>query len=445
MGEHSSTQTTLLRPVQKKQRRGSSFIFLHLAVATAIFVIAEVQFITRSTSLAVGFAVAVIGVMFFKTRTHPFLWAFPAAMLLTALWSPSPMFTIISTAAIVTPIVLAGTVTRICSPAQFLRTLSFWTRIALVLSFAIFILRPELGAHHDVLYDGAMRGLFAHKNGLARILVIGVFAEVFVAQRSVVRLFWLGSFLSAALLTQSLTFFALAAFVVLAAIALRSIKWRSSSSVVLFISFLHIAFAVLVVVAVKFGQSLVEMSGRFSAEDDRGRLWRGVLELVGIRPLTGWGYGQVFQEETEAGQTLWFIMGWIPSAAHNGYLNALAEGGIIGLVALIATLLIALSATWRARSVMLWPFIYAMILTINNMTDTRTGSVEWFILSAGVIYAASNRQADAGSLPEGANADLNQHALPLVPSIGRQLYLRQPSGARHTGQRLRPRPFPHTR
>jgi hypothetical protein len=388
-------------------------------MATAVFVLMEIQFLPRTVTLATGMAVAVIGAVFFGMRSRGILWVFPAAMLATALWANDPGFTVLSVTAIVVPVILAGVVVAVSDPARFMGTLAVWTRIALLLSFVVFVLRPDLGAQNDSLYDGAMRGLFAHKNGLARLLVVGVFAELFAPQPMRRRALWLAMFLVAAYLTRSTSFFALVAVILVGVVYVRLVTSRNQGVAAAAVGLTPLIVVLVGAGALLYGPDLIEDSGRFSGEGDRGRIWFGASTLFEMRPAGGWGYGQVFRPDTEAGQHLYSIIGWVPTAAHSGYMNALSEGGWLGILALASTLLAAIAITWRGRSAIIWPFVWAVALTLNNLTDTRITSIEWFLLAAGVLYASGRH-------------------------VGTESVAGESNPARHTISRPAPRPAQRT-
>lgn len=376
-------------------------VYAHLAMATALFPLAGIVFMPTSLALPISAAVALIGVMFFGGRSRPLLWLFPLAMALTALWSPAPLFTLQNTLTLFVPVVLAGVVVAICGPQRFMRTLMIWARIALVVSIAAFVLLPDVGAHHDVLYDGAMRGIYIHKNGMARILAIGIFAELFSRQRPWTRLSWIVAWVAAGILTESLSFFVLAAAFAAMLLVLRGVKWNDRRSVGVFVAIAHVMVGVGIAAAVLFGPSIIESTGRFSAEDDRGRIWQGALTLFQMKPFGGWGYGTVFRPDSVAGQIINVVSGWTPTAAHNGYMNALAEGGLLGIGTMVITLLLGIIVTWRARERLIWPFVYAVALAANNLTDTRTSGIELFIFAAGILYVTTAKHSGRDpQLPE---------------------------------------------
>lgn len=376
-------------------------VFLHLAMATAIFPIVGIEYLSRSVALSISTAVVVFGALLFGFQSRWVLWIFPAAMAATALWSADWLFTLLSAGSLFVPVVLAGIVVRVSGPVRFINTLAIWARIAVLVSLAAFVFLPEVGAHQDVLYDGALRGIFVHKNGMARILVVGVFAELFSQERAVARWLWLGVYLAAGVLTESLSFFVLSGMFAGAAWVLRKVKWDDRHSSLAWLGIGHIVAAVGVVIAVIYGPEMIDSTGRFSDSEGRGRIWAGVLTAFSVKPLGGWGYGMVFRAETEAGEIIRAASSWTPTAAHNGYLNALAEGGLLGLGALVASLALGMVVTWKSRRHLLWPLAYALVMPLNNLTDTRTSSLELFVFSAGVIYASVAQNAESyPGLPE---------------------------------------------
>lgn len=143
-------------------------------------------------------------------------------------------------------------------------------------------------------------------------------------------------------------------------------------------------------------------------------IWSSALQLWEQHPVTGVGLGgfpQAYSEARIPGKA--FLPDTIfepPPHAHNVFLQALAEEGIFGLVALLAVLAVALHALWRLRrgygrwaTVMTSGLMASLVaFLVHNqfdvtLFDAATGPYVWALL--GLVAALPHVVASTQSEP----------------------------------------------
>jgi exopolysaccharide production protein ExoQ len=145
----------------------------------------------------------------------------------------------------------------------------------------------------------------------------------------------------------------------------------------------------------------------------RTTVWRYVLYRWDENPYLGQGYGALWQvgPQIEAYLRHAEVTGWLMNEAHNGYLDVLAQTGIVGLVLLavfiLSGFLILLFAKQRdLHEPNVWQ-LFAMYLTLGmllyNITETSFFSgADWLLFVAMCAFALSSggysqaRQAERG-------------------------------------------------
>jgi len=104
-------------------------------------------------------------------------------------------------------------------------------------------------------------------------------------------------------------------------------------------------------------------SAKKTVGDLTGRLplWKYALKHAANRPLQGYGFSS-FINPGSVGD-LYREVGWVASTLHSGYLNELMGTGFIGMSALIALLVLALTRAWRlAKDTSEYLFLFSVVL-----------------------------------------------------------------------------------
>ena len=194
-----------------------------------------------------------------------------------------------------------------------------------------------------------------------------------------------------------------------------ALRWTGQYKGVFAIIYFMIAAATTIaVVATGLEDTLTLLTGDPSLTG-RTTLWQYVLYRWEESPYLGQGYGALWQvgPQLEAYLRHGNVQGWIMNEAHNGYLDVLAQTGIVGLLVfgffVVSGFLILLFTRQEEPTVWKW---FAMYLTLGmllyNITETTFfRGTDWLLfvaMCASALLSRGYSQAVAGrdvrSMPE---------------------------------------------
>jgi len=285
-------------------------------------------------------------------------------------------------------------------PAELIRVLffSFLTILCLDLASLLF---PSI-SHSST---GDFRGIHGHKNSAGEfyflalpVFILCIFGHGTFLHRLVALL---ASIVGAALLIlssskTSIGMFLITSFCVLAACAPR--WFRRYAVVIVMIYLLIIAIAVLVVLSNGIDGTLSLFTSDTTLTG-RVPLWRYVLIRWQESPYLGQGYGALWQVGRPMDEFLRLAeVNWVMNEAHNGYVDILAQTGIVGLLLLGFFLVVAIWtilfaeerdrdawSTWRYYSIYV-----ALGVPLYNITETtliKSGAGGWYVFVT--VFAAA--------------------------------------------------------
>ena len=95
-----------------------------------------------------------------------------------------------------------------------------------------------------------------------------------------------------------------------------------------------VVLALLVIVLVD-SNLLLNLMGKDATLTGRTKIWAAVLRQIHLSPLTGYGYGAVWDDTSGQGPLAWISkdQGFVIHEAHNSWLGVWLELGYIGLIA----------------------------------------------------------------------------------------------------------------
>jgi O-antigen ligase len=192
---------------------------------------------------------------------------------------------------------------------------------------------PELG--------GALRGAFTHKNSLGNMLVLTA-SMAAVAMRTGIVAPSLGITLLLAVTllvvptgSSTALMLLMLLFVLQLPVAVAKLPPRAAARALVLFAIAALAAAVPLLI----GRNRIFMAlGRDASLSGRTELWALVQNLIGLRPLQGYGYQAMFERQDFQEQVL-AIVGWPAPNSHNGYLELLLGTGLVGLLLALAFLL----------------------------------------------------------------------------------------------------------
>lgn len=262
--------------------------------------------------------------------------------LLSRLWSVNPEatdFVIRSELpAIVLTTMLAGTMPPKRLSSVLVGTFVTITALSLFASIVLPSSRSvvlEAGASES---QSGFRGFFGHKNHLGIFAVLGLaMALTLVRKRRVLHVLL---FAATVLGTRSATAGSgmfLTIFVWLWAQGLRRQSSPRRRTVLFMVSLASAVVGVLL--ALRLLPTLLGIYQKDITFSGRTLIWRYSIELIGTRPLTGFGLGALFAHEPPA-QTVALRrqIGFDAAHAHNGIIGVLLDTGLIGGLLVLALL-----------------------------------------------------------------------------------------------------------
>jgi len=177
-------------------------------------------------------------------------------------------------------------------------------------------------------------GVFSYKNLLGQAMALGALAclhRLWARKRSrLLTLFMLLFMIFVALKSSSATScLAILLFCILGTALQLMQKGGASKIIGVFLLALLLLFAPVVAVG---SDALFALIGKDPTLTGRTVIWTYVLPYIYQRPFLGWGYGAFWSTENPAAWEIANAIHWYSPEAHNGVLEILLSGGLIGAV-----------------------------------------------------------------------------------------------------------------
>jgi exopolysaccharide production protein ExoQ len=245
-------------------------------------------------------------------------------------------------------------------PMEVLRMLAWALALTLLLSCAIVLAWPSRGVMISP-YEGAWRGVFTHKNDLARMMLLNIVAVLVLlgsAQRYR-KLLWIDLVASVIVLVeaQSATAFLcamiLGASAVMLAVCLRRPRYAPAVLALL---------PVLALAAWLSVDAVLAALGRDLTLTGRTGLWQALWPMIEARLWLGYGYQAFWIDPNGPAAVVWALAGWQAPSAHNGYLDLWLGLGLVGIVIFAAVFLQTLIRALRLARTVEGPRTYWTLL-----------------------------------------------------------------------------------
>jgi O-antigen ligase len=345
------------------------------------------------------FAVRTVAVALVKKSV--FLGLLLVYMLLSVGWSVDPMTTFKNAIELIGTALIAYYIVAYFTLRQCLVILTVLFLILAVVSLAMVVGAP---GHGRMFYgSGAWTGIFQEKNNLAAAMALGILTSSLLIFQSKAGIRWLaiGTFGLCFLLlygSQSATATGamLAALVTVVCVMVMRSKKMGAAGRVAFVVAIG-ALASLVWVAGVTPDALLTAVGRGTNLTGRADFWPYLQNAIADRPILGYGYNAFFRSADGIAALGSYVVqagGWSPYHAHNSFLEVLLDGGVLGLVLLVGTVLVALIRALRYvfvthRIVAAWPLAIVAYLMVGSFTETylnQCNTFEMIVFVAALLY-----------------------------------------------------------
>ncbi|MBB4237898.1 O-antigen ligase family protein [Rhizobium esperanzae] len=295
---------------------------------------------------------------------------------LSTLWSIDPTTSLRRAIGLLFCLLLSYVLAIRFTPRQLLFLLFVTFGSCIFLSVIMSVVSPSLAT----MPDGAMRGVFIHKNvlGWYACLMILVATAVLMdgtlgLRRTAFVLLGAGIICLASSGSMTAIIATSAAFCL---IGFYSLLQRSSSigRVVVVLLFVQLAIGILISLH-EFLVPALEALGKDATLTGRVPLWELVDREISDRWMLGYGYQAFWTTENREATQIWFKLGWAAPHAHNGYRDILLSFGIMGMIPFALMLLHAIhqGAVLQCHDPQygwLWLNVLTIMILVMNLTES---------------------------------------------------------------------------
>lgn len=198
-----------------------------------------------------------------------------------------------------------------------------------IASLVALVVWPSLG----FMTDGTARGVVAHKNILGEVMAGGVLVSLHGYRAGGARakrcLMMIPVFVAVCFLSRSGTSL-VTTFLFIGADRLIALYRRGGAARA---TALAIAIPALVLVLLSPGDMMTNVLGALGKDatlTGRTTIWAYAENFIAERPILGWGYAAFWSPLNPLARTIDLDLGFLIPHAHNGLLEALIEGGVVG-------------------------------------------------------------------------------------------------------------------
>lgn len=311
------------------------------------------------------------------------LWPVIALMVLSVGWTISPSYTVDSIRGEVFPMAaFALYFASRFNMREQMQIVAIVLGIGAALSLFYAVAIPSVGRHVGGKFDGAWRGIYSQKNTFSTTMTMTMlifFVLGLVNNNRRERLLARGALLfSVALILLSTSVSGMVVFLTMLIVVIlsRLFRWKGRRSVLVLDlggMFMLVVGSVLSVT----WQSIVIGLGKDPTLSARTHIWAGSIDKILAQPLLGYGRAAFWVPDSAPAAEIGALAakGFVPSHAHNGFIDVALELGLLGLGILLLGLLItygmALRRAYNSREPEdLWPFAFLTLMVISNMTET---------------------------------------------------------------------------
>jgi exopolysaccharide production protein ExoQ len=314
----------------------------------------------------------------------------------SVLWSVAPADTARRCAALFLSTIFGLYLGARFAQVRYLRLLALVFGVVVLASFAFALLPAHIGVMtvpEEVA--GSWRGIYPHKNLLGRAMVLAmmvltVIAPRFPTWRMYIRLeFLLASTLL--LLSDSKTSLIIGIVATGAYGVVFLMRRRSNHKAALMIGAL-VALPLMVVAAFNL-DAVFELFGRDSTLTGRTDVWDLIWDEIQNRIFLGYGYQAFWVDPAGPATRVWLELKWNSPEVHNGYLELWLGLGLIGLLAVVTSLVTNLTLAWKAsrgpdRLGSYWAILYLTFFISYNLSESlvlEQNDIFWVLYVAIVV------------------------------------------------------------
>jgi O-antigen ligase len=283
-----------------------------------------------------------------------------------------------------------------------LHLLAWACGLVILSSVFIAVFFPGYGVDH-VLFPGAWKGAFPHKNAFGRILWLSALVFYFARPR-VSRWVLLAVPLCLLLLSRSVTGMVAFGLVLVIPPFYRLFRQRMT---VWFPVYAVIGAALLAVIFVAGAMlpNALQAMNRDPTLTGRTYVWKAVLPAIVKRRWLGYGFNSFWLGMRGESSAVMIQIGFFASQAHDGFLNLMLDLGLVGLGVFLAGYLQVLRRAFNlmrisADAIPVWFCTYLTLMLIYNFVESsilRQNDIFWALYTSVAVsvflYVPAKAQA----------------------------------------------------
>ena len=278
----------------------------------------------------------------------------------------------------------------------------------LVLSILFAVAIPQYGIMGGV-HEGALRGVFTHKNQFGAFMVPGgvIFFLNAVRGENYSWVSWGLLALSCAAMIMSSSITAIATFTLMLMLCLiyRIFRWRYEIMVSAILALTIVGFAGLIYITGYVGSdSIFSSIGRDTTLSGRTEIWQYVWDKIQLRPWLGYGLSAFWNGFDGPSGYVQLAMRIAIIYAHNGFLDIWLSIGLLGLsvftLGFLSTTIQSLVLLRKTNTPEgFWPLLFLTYILLSNLTEGTISSMNssfWAIyvaISYSLVIAKNNQYA----------------------------------------------------
>jgi exopolysaccharide production protein ExoQ len=258
-----------------------------------------------------------------------------------------------------------------------LHLLGWMFGVAIVSSIIFAVLLPKYGQMGG-FHAGAWRGIYNHKNGLGKNMVLSavIFCLLALSSQKHRWLMWSLVAASVMLIILSHSTSSIVNLLILLSILaiLPALSWNYLFVVPILIGISAIGI-ILYLLITSNAEQAVGALGKDLTLTGRTNFWPLVLDKIWERPWLGYGFGAFWQGLDGPSAYVWNASAFKAPNSHNGYLDLCTELGFVGLslyvTAFITSFQKALTNIRRMKTPdTFWPILIFGMIILSNLTES---------------------------------------------------------------------------
>lgn len=285
--------------------------------------------------------------------------------------------------------IYAINISKFYNKEKVYRILRKYFIVSIILSLVMHIMFPSKSMMY---YQGKMvlKGVFAHKNVLARTMVISALLflyEIFYSNKKLINLMFMMLSIYLIFISHSTTGILYVSIFSIVSILIYNNKMESKmlrNLTYIFIIFFNIF--IFISSNPKFYEILskINIMGKNLTFTGRNIIWSYVFDNIHDKIFLGYGYTSFWNSYFLDIFTIKYKFS--PPHSHNGYIDIMLDGGVILLFLIISIIAVSINKNLDKFKINKISLVLLCVISLINLTESTLVGVFWFIIVVNCCY-----------------------------------------------------------